>query len=264
MTVSVANKLVELRRKSGLSQEELAERLGISRQAVSKWERAEASPDTDNLVTLAKLYNISLDELLLDADPAAGAPDEQPQLEEPEQGEEKPHGKHVDISGGEVHISDDGDEVHIGRDGIYVSDKNGEHVNIGHDGVFVNGRKYTKKAFRRTALDNFPFALVIIIAYIIIGAVFGIWHPTWIMLLLVPVFGSVVKCVRRRSARYFAYPVFAVCAFLTMGFLWWLWHPGWVIFPTVPLYYSLFPKKHECHWDDEDADIDFDDDDDDL
>ena len=73
MTVSVADKLVELRKKSGLSQEELAEKLGVSRQAISKWERAVASPDTDNLIMLARLYGISLDELLLDraaAEPA--------------------------------------------------------------------------------------------------------------------------------------------------------------------------------------------------
>lgn len=47
-----------------MSQEALAEKLGISRQAVSKWERAEASPDTDNLILLARLYGVSLDELL--------------------------------------------------------------------------------------------------------------------------------------------------------------------------------------------------------
>ena len=64
MNVQTADKLVQLRKEKGLSQEELAEKLGISRQAVSKWERAEASPDTDNLVTLAKLYGISLDDLL--------------------------------------------------------------------------------------------------------------------------------------------------------------------------------------------------------
>ncbi|MDD2484437.1 MAG: helix-turn-helix transcriptional regulator [Eubacteriales bacterium] len=53
-----------MRKNSNLSQEELAEKIGVSRQAVSKWERAEASPDTDNLILLAKLYNVSLDELL--------------------------------------------------------------------------------------------------------------------------------------------------------------------------------------------------------
>lgn len=65
MNLTIANRLVELRQSLGLSQEALAESLGVSRQAVSKWERAEASPDTDNLIALANLYDISLDALLL-------------------------------------------------------------------------------------------------------------------------------------------------------------------------------------------------------
>ncbi len=64
MNVATANKLVNLRKSFGLSQEDLAQKLGVSRQAVSKWERAESSPDTDNLIALASLYNLSLDELL--------------------------------------------------------------------------------------------------------------------------------------------------------------------------------------------------------
>ena len=64
MNIEIANRLVTLRKENGLSQEELAARLGISRQAVSKWERAESSPDTDNLIALAKLYHVSLDALL--------------------------------------------------------------------------------------------------------------------------------------------------------------------------------------------------------
>ncbi|MBQ8826837.1 MAG: helix-turn-helix transcriptional regulator, partial [Oscillospiraceae bacterium] len=64
MNVETANRLQMLRKKNNLSQEELAEKIGISRQAVSKWERAEASPDTDNLILLAKLYGVTLDDLL--------------------------------------------------------------------------------------------------------------------------------------------------------------------------------------------------------
>ena len=64
MNIEIANRLVNLRKSNNLSQEALAEKLGISRQAVSKWERAEASPDTDNLILLARLYGVSLDELL--------------------------------------------------------------------------------------------------------------------------------------------------------------------------------------------------------
>ena len=58
MNVETADRLTMLRKKRGYSQEQLAEKLGVSRQAVSKWERAEASPDTDNLIALAKIYEI--------------------------------------------------------------------------------------------------------------------------------------------------------------------------------------------------------------
>ena len=64
MTMECAARLAELRREKGLSQEELAEKLAVSRQAVSKWERGESSPDTDNLIALAQLYGVSLDVLL--------------------------------------------------------------------------------------------------------------------------------------------------------------------------------------------------------
>ena len=64
MNVEIAERLAARRRLAGLSQEALAEKLGVSRQAVSKWERSESSPDTDNLIALAKLYGVSLDELL--------------------------------------------------------------------------------------------------------------------------------------------------------------------------------------------------------
>ncbi len=69
MNIEIANRLVSLRKANHLSQEELAAKIGISRQAVSKWERAEACPDTDNLILLANLYKISLDELLKTNEP---------------------------------------------------------------------------------------------------------------------------------------------------------------------------------------------------
>ena len=53
-----------LRKEKGLTQQDLADILSVSNQAVSKWERSESSPDTDNLIELAKIYNLTLDELL--------------------------------------------------------------------------------------------------------------------------------------------------------------------------------------------------------
>lgn len=64
MDIKTANRLQQLRKMNGYSQDALAEKLGISRQAISKWERAESSPDTDNLIALADLYGMTLDELL--------------------------------------------------------------------------------------------------------------------------------------------------------------------------------------------------------
>ena len=64
MNVEIAQRLAELRRAKGYSQEALAHELGLSRQAISKWERAESAPDTENLIALARLYDMSLDELL--------------------------------------------------------------------------------------------------------------------------------------------------------------------------------------------------------
>ena len=56
--------LYSLRKSKGISQDEFAESLGVSRQAVSKWERNEAYPDTENLIAIAKFFNVKIDDLI--------------------------------------------------------------------------------------------------------------------------------------------------------------------------------------------------------
>ncbi len=68
------NKLYELRKQKGLSQEELAGRLNVSRQTISKWEVGESAPDMDNLVSISELFGVSLDELVLDKTPEQEQP----------------------------------------------------------------------------------------------------------------------------------------------------------------------------------------------
>ena len=62
--MSLGNNLFKVRKKKGLSQEEVAERLGVSRQTISKWETNETLPDIRQSKSLAILYNLSLDELI--------------------------------------------------------------------------------------------------------------------------------------------------------------------------------------------------------
>lgn len=63
------NKLYELRKQKGFSQEELANRLNVSRQTVSKWEVGDSTPDMEKLIAISDLFGISLDELILDKVP---------------------------------------------------------------------------------------------------------------------------------------------------------------------------------------------------
>ena len=64
-------RLFDLRRQAGLSQEELANLLGVTRQAVQKWESGTSRPDMDNLVSLAEYFNVSLDYLIAGREPTS-------------------------------------------------------------------------------------------------------------------------------------------------------------------------------------------------
>lgn len=59
-------KLINLRKSAGLSQEELGNKLDVARQTVSKWELGETTPEMDKLVKMSKIFNITLDELVKD------------------------------------------------------------------------------------------------------------------------------------------------------------------------------------------------------
>ena len=70
------SKLYELRKEKGLSQEELANCLDVTRQTVSKWELGDSTPDLDKLILLGELFEISLDELVLGKVPVTTKLDE--------------------------------------------------------------------------------------------------------------------------------------------------------------------------------------------
>ena len=72
--MSFGNNLQTIRKQNQLSQEALAEMLGVSRQAVSKWELGDGYPEVDKLLLLSKKLNVSLDDLMAD-EPAAGGPE---------------------------------------------------------------------------------------------------------------------------------------------------------------------------------------------
>ena len=177
MDVQIASRLADRRREAGLSQEALAAKLGVSRQAVSKWERSEASPDTDNLIALAALYGVTLDELLYGTD-EQGSGSAEPEANtteatDAEQGDDPDDAAckaadhtqnaadaasdtddaadassaasskdHVSIGWDGIHVSKPGEEVHVSWDGIHVDDEaKNEHVHIGRWGLHAQDAK---------------------------------------------------------------------------------------------------------------------------
>lgn len=276
MNIETANRLLQYRKKHNLSQEELANKIGVSRQAVSKWERAEASPDTDNLILLAEIYGVSLDELLKgeSAESAKAEPEKEPKQEENADSEQVPTGDEgteyvktdkVSFKNG-IHIDDkNGDKVHISfADGIHVHDKAGTKVDIDKNGIFVdeNGRQrvYTTKdgdvmydaemsdnmfsrGKSRKFWNSFPFFAIALVAFLwwgFSGVCFG-WALSWIVLLTIPLYYSLVDAIYKRKAEHFAYPVLVAMAYILMGYFNVLggWTVGWVVFLSIPLYYWL-------------------------
>ena len=67
--MKLSEKLYQLRRQAGLSQEQAAEQLGVSRQSVSKWEGGQSVPEADKLAAISRLYGVTTDYLLLEDAP---------------------------------------------------------------------------------------------------------------------------------------------------------------------------------------------------
>ncbi len=67
--MTLADRILELRKQKGYSQEELADRLGVSRQAVSKWESEQSTPDMDKIILMSDLFEVTTDYLLKGIEP---------------------------------------------------------------------------------------------------------------------------------------------------------------------------------------------------
>lgn len=149
MNIEIANRLLELRKRHQLSQEELAAKIGVSRQAVSKWERAEACPDTDNLILLANLYQVSLDDMLATSELPPVPPMAQP----------------VAVPAGQP----------------------------------FRPEEEEPSMTRTIAWSKMPYPLFIVLAYLILGFFFQLWHPGWLLFLTIPIYYIVADQVDKQT-----------------------------------------------------------------
>lgn len=239
MDLAMAQRLVNRRKAAGLSQEALAAQLGVSRQAVSKWERSESSPDTDNLIALAALYGVSLDELLYgeaasDADGSEdGSTETVDEAKEAEDSAEhadcgdKPL---VDISLARgIHVIDPnkGEEVHVGWNGIHVAnERKGEEVHVGPDGVHVDTLEDDGHSVH-TDDDG---------TVTIDGETFSSWKEAHDKL---DHHGKHFHTKVGRTWNKFPFPALVALAYLVLGIVYGTWAAGLFLVFLIPVYYAF-------------------------
>lgn len=243
MNIEIANRLVKLRKEKGLSQEDLAEALGLSRQAVSKWERAEASPDTDNLICLAKLYNVSLDELL--------STDET--IDDLKQEQKDKNREKENFERGQTVIDDnEGNTVCINDDGIFLKDADGSHVEIHGKHVYAydsNGNRVVRRKPRLSGLLEGPLFLLAAVGFIFWGTLGNMWYASWIVFFVPEMVCSLIRCFEKKNAACFNMAMLASFVFFFVCMVYpgpeagpngsGLWHPMWVVFLAIPIFYSI-------------------------
>ncbi len=265
MTIEIADRLVKLRKKYGYSQEELADKLGLSRQAVSKWERAEASPDTDNLICLAKLYGVSLDELLATDEDIDTIVKEQVKEESQEETKEDTSDKK------------NKDHIVINDDGVFLNGKSGKRVTINDDGVtcYDKDGKIVKQVGKHNhdkvmavigAVEGALF-LIAVAGFLLLGLLVNLWTSAWIVFFLPDIICSIARAIRKKNANQFnmvftsCFAFFFVCMFLpaVIPGMPALWHIMWVVFLAIPIYHAIVGSFHTALGKKDDDDDDDDD-----
>lgn len=284
MNIEIANRLVQMRKKNNLSQEELAAKLGISRQAVSKWERAESSPDTDNLIMLARLYNISLDDLLKTEGPVE--PESHTSTDDTGTNNTyaNPAGNNATPFGGSTYSGADNTYTNPTENSANpFGGSNYSNTNNAYANPAGNSTNYTYTTGNQPPLWGNPMyanparpprepidpahaiseiapvlsIMVLQLIFTVIPAlhflVSGMFAPLTALLYLVLGF-----CFRQwhpgwliflmipvfYAGLYGGYPIIMTILFLLAGFVFDKWHPAWMLYVTIPFFYMIASHFH--------------------
>ena len=157
----ISKRLTKYRKAAKLSQEEVAEKLNVSRQTVSKWETGQSTPDFDKIAPLCELYNISTDELLRGV-----IPEKKEEKEEPEEEDDNTDDEDKDEK------DDDDDDKYCGK---CKHEKSGSSIVVGC--IFT------------------ILSLITLIIYLTISFATHAWHITWIIWLIYAVLVTIIKLI---------------------------------------------------------------------
>jgi|LGVF01.1.fsa_nt_gb transcriptional regulator with XRE-family HTH domain len=212
MINDIGNRILTLRKNLNLSQESLAEQIGVSRQAISKWERGEATPDIYNTTALAEVFNLSIDEFI--------------HGEESESLEKKPKIIALDLKKNAERliliaiaifllsafgfiVLPFSDNINILVFGLMITSGtliivksafmlerfymyNKDNLNSDD---FSDSPSYQKISLKRKNAIITIVSLLCVMTYLFISFVYGLWHPGWLVFLLIPIFYSIIEVI---------------------------------------------------------------------
>lgn len=246
MAMSLADKLALLRLQNGYSKADLAARLGVNENEVAAWEAGTATPDLTVLPRIASLYSVTVDAILNSETvpnsaqtPDFSAPPPQPNYQQNAYQQNNYQQTGYQQTGYQQ----------TGYQQSQAAQDNFEQMKNEAKG-FVLGKLFdfadscaTMARHRATArmMFLFPFPLVIVIVYVLAGIFLDLWHPAWIMFLLIPCYYMIAASLRTKTRKGFflvqPVPIVIVMLYLMLGFGLRLWGIAWVLFLFIPAYY---------------------------
>ena len=195
--MSIGERLYNLRKERGLSQEDLANELGVSRQTVSKWETGESTPDFDKIVPICNYYGITSDELI------SG---KQNIVEAQKENKKAKFARNIAISVALyilslvaiIATSAIGQEI-IGVCLFFTIIAVATGIII--YSAIVYGKEKSEKTKKEKKKDEVGKAvtdiigLIGVIIYFLVSFTTGAWHITWIIFLIIGVCNSIVRLI---------------------------------------------------------------------
>jgi len=220
MKETFGQRLARLRKEKGLTQEEIADKIGISPQAVSKWENDVSSPDISIIISLSDILGVTTDELL-------GKEVINPEVVDENEKKEVKEG------------------IHITEDGVTINAEDGS-VNLNLNGL---EKQKTRSKFLTLiqALEGGLFLLALV-AYIVMGIFWTDqtmgWKMGWLVFFLPIIIISLIDAIVTRKIHHFAYPIAVTFTYLLLGFLGGYlgfngWGVYWFLFITIPAFYAI-------------------------
>ena len=192
MSIKQGEFLKELRVKNNYSQEKLGEMLGLSRQSISKWEQGYALPDTENLLKLSQLYNLSVDTLL-----KCGEEEQTTAQCDADKASEEETAKPAKKKRGWFFIAYPVlTVIAYALIGIFFK-KTGWAT--GWLVILTIPLYYTGViAIEKKKPIIFCYPVFVLIAFLFGGLFMSLWHPLWILFLTIPLFYIITARVQRK------------------------------------------------------------------